>query len=116
MRGTPHQHHIHHREVKAVDIVLRHHGELQGALPIAQLVERAPVQRDPPLRRLLHAVEAFQEHTLAAAVRTDDPEEFLRFQVKIQSLENLLVSDEEFDRLRQNLHITALQIRRCVSP
>ena len=116
MWGTSHEDDLHYTEVKAVEIMLRHHGELQRRLPIAQLIERTPVQCDAARRRFLHAVKTFEEHTLAAAVWSDDPEEFLRVQMKIQPLKNLLVSDEEFYRLSQYLHITALRIHRCVSP
>mgnify|MGYP000864185554 CR=1 FL=1 len=64
-------------KVEAIDIVLRHDGKLERRRPIGKRIEQLPVESNLPRRRVLHTVQTFEEHTLAAAVRADDAEELL---------------------------------------
>ena len=116
MRGAPHEHDVEHGEVETVEVVLCDDGEAPRRLLIGKIVQRAPVKTDCTLVRMLHAVDALEEHALAAAVRADDAEEFLIVQAEIHPFENLLPADEEFHGLCEYFHISCLQIRRYVSP
>ena len=77
VRGASHQHHADDGKVEAVNIVLRHDGEPERRRSIGKRIEQPPVESNLPRRRVLHTVQTFEKHTLAAAVRADNAEELL---------------------------------------
>ena len=102
MRGAPHEHDVEHGEVETVEVVLCDDGEAPRRLLIGKIVQRAPVKTDCTLVRMLHAVDALEEHALAAAVRADDAEEFLIVQAEIHPFENLRLYNKCYGRFYES--------------
>ena len=116
MRRAPHENDVEHGEVKAVKIVLCDDREPSCRLLIGKIVEWTPIEGNRPFARTLHALNTFEKCAFSAAVRSDDAEKFLVAQAKINTFENFLLADEEFDRFREYFHISFLQNRRCAAP
>ena len=75
MRRAPHQHHLQRRERKLECRILRHDGEETCDLGATARRERLAVEAYAAARGREHAGQQPKERRLAAAVRTDEPDD-----------------------------------------